>query len=220
MTDSGDMTPEIPWSFAPGWHGLGQRLTVAVGKVALRSVFSVIAENAPDLRKTGPVILAPNHCSFLDPPILQLCIPRNLSFLMTEPLFRTWGLRWFFHFWGVLPVPLHGQAGGAMKGALQALSEGRSVVIFPEGRISDDGRLQDAQGGVALLIARAGVPVVPVAILGTHQAMPRGALLPRPGRIRVRFGDPIAPPPKIERQRRRLFAAEVMDAIHALGAPR
>jgi 1-acyl-sn-glycerol-3-phosphate acyltransferase len=82
---------------------------------------------------------------------------------------------------------------GSIKRALRALEEGEVVGIFPEGARSRDGSLQPFERGVALLAARAGVPVVPAFIDGTHRAMPPGSALIRPRKIRVVLGEPLAP---------------------------
>ena len=107
------------------------------------------------------------------------------------------------------------------RDAPRVVRSGQPLVIFPEGGISRDGRLQPGQPGVAALMARARVPVIPVAILGTHEVLPYHATFPRAHRIRIRFGDPIAAPAHdLDREGQRAFADRIMQAIHELGAPR
>jgi 1-acyl-sn-glycerol-3-phosphate acyltransferase len=182
--------------------------------------FSVRVENRPPLESMGPVILAPNHASFIDPPVLQRACGTHVTFLMTETIYRARWFSWLFRIWGTIPVPENGSAAGAIKAALRAIRDGRQVVIFPEGRVSDDGCLGEGRGGVAVLLAKARVPVIPVAILGTYEVLPRHGRRLRRHPVVVRFGDPIPPVEDLDRDQVPAFAAKVMDAIAALGAPR
>ena len=178
--------------------------------------------NAPDWKKLGGAILAPNHNSFLDPVVVQTAIPHPVRFMMTEGIYRKPAMRWFFDLWDTIPVP-DGDAVkvSAMKEALRVVRGGKPLVIFPEGGISHDGRLQPGQPGVVALMMRARVPVIPVAILGTYEVLPYRANFIRAGRVKLRFGEPIPPPAEgLERQGVRAYAAQIMDAIHAMGAPR
>lgn len=177
-------------------------------------------ENLPDLARRGPVILAPNHCSFLDPIVLQLVSPVHLNYLMTEIFYRVRWQAWLYRLWGAIPVPEGGSAAGALKRALRVIRSGDPVVIFPEGRISPDGYLQDGRGGVVTLISRSRVPVIPVAILGTHRVLPRSARFPRAGRVVVRFGEPIVPDAASAGTRPAEYLERIMSALVELGVPR
>ena len=219
------MNKNGPPSSAPrhyGWgpRGLGQRVFQCLVNAAVRPFLKLEIHNPPDLGRMGPVILAPNHASFLDPPLLQLVFWHHITFMMTEVIYSRPPFSSFFRFWETIPVPENGSSAGAIKRALKAIRNRRPVCIFPEGGISDDGYLQPGQGGVVTLMARAQVPVIPTAILGTFRTFPRPARLIRPGRIVIRFGDPILPPVKPSREDVRDFADRIMDAIHKLGAPR
>lgn len=204
--------------FPRSFRGLTQRLVKFGATGVLRLWQRITAHDAPDWSAVGPVILAPNHCSFADPVVLQLASKRHLTFLMTQTVYRIWWARWFFQLWRAVPMPDGGHSTEALKAALQALQEGRSVTIFPEGGVSKDGCLQRGHGGVAWLSQRSGVSVIPVALCGTFEFLPRTAHWPRRGRIQVRFGAPL--PPASANQSATEYAATVMDAIHALGAPR
>jgi 1-acyl-sn-glycerol-3-phosphate acyltransferase len=187
-----------------------------------RVFYALRIENQPDWRRSGPVILAPNHVSFADPLFVQAAWPRHLTFLMTEAIWKLKAINWFFRFWGAIPVP-DGEAVKAtsIKEALKAIRAGKPVVIFPEGKISVDGKLNAGSPGVAALMGRARVPVIPMAILGSYDVLPDRANFPRIAKVTVRFGAPISPPEgDLDREGLRRFAAQVMDAIAALGAPR
>lgn len=177
-------------------------------------------ENPPDLGLQSPVILAPNHCSFLDPPVLQMACRHHLTFLMTEGIYSHPLLNPFFRMWGAIPVPEERSPARAIRGALRAIRRRRPVVVFPEGRISLDGCLNPGRRGVVTIMVTARVPVIPVALLGTFRALPRHARMLHPGPVTVRFGSPLDPPEKGDRPGREGFAARIMEAVHALGAPR
>lgn len=203
--------------------GFLRRLTRWVITSYFRVFYALRIEGLPaDWRTYGPVVFAPNHVSFTDPLFMQSAWPRHLTFLMTESIYRLKALNWFFRFWGAIPVP-DGDAvkASSIKDALKAIRAGRQVVIFPEGRISSDGALNVGSPGVAALMARARVPVIPVAILGSYDVLPNRANFPRIARVTVRLGRPIPPPEgDLDREGLRRFAEGVMDAIAALGAPR
>lgn len=186
----------------------------------MRIFIKLRIENHPDFEQLSPFILAPNHTSFCDPPVFQWACSHHVTFLMTEIIYRQRLSRWVFRLWEAIPVPEGRNAAVAIKGALEALKRGRPVVIFPEGRISNDGCLNEGRGGIAILLAKARVPVIPVAILGAFEVLPRHRRWPRRGTITVRFGEPILPPGDGAEVDPRAFASTIMDAIAALGAPR
>ena len=197
-----------------------RRLIVALGGVLFDSFISRRVENAPDFSRLGPVILAPNHTSYLDPPLIQWACSLHVTFMMTANIYDLPWTRWFFRFWGAVPVPERGSALPAMRSMLAALREGRPVCVFPEGRVSPDGYLQEGRAGVATLMARAHVPVIPVAIMGAFRVLPKAARFPRPGPLLIRFGEPLDPPESTDREALRTFADSLMEELHRLGAPR
>lgn len=193
----------------------------AFGTALLRPLFGVTWENVPALSAGRPFILAANHSSFLDPVFLQLALKPHLTFMMSHRFHRSRLLNWLYRTWGTIPVRDGGEGSltGAFKASLQALGSGCVLCIFPEGRISRDGRLGRGQPGVGAIMLRARVPVVPVAILGARDVLPRHATFPRPGRVRLVFGKPIEPPPESDADRKEAahaFAALVMERIAAL----
>src|SRR5439155_3315538 len=148
-------------------------------------------ENIPK----GPAIIAANHQSFLDDVLLPLVVPhRKVVFLGKEEYFRKWYLRWFFKGAGVIPVRREQSSASqaALDAGVGALREGKLIGIFPEGTRSPDGRLYRGKTGVARMALEAGVPVIPVAIVGTFEAMPYDQKLPKAGRVEIRFGKPLA----------------------------
>jgi len=160
----------------------------------LRLVFRPSVQGLENVPEEGGAILAANHQSFLDNLLLPLVLPnRKVVFLGKAEYFDKWYMRWFFKGAGVIPVRRGG--GSASEAALAAgvdgLQEGKLIGIFPEGTRSPDGRLYRGKTGVARIALEAGVPVVPVGIVGTIEAMPYDKKVPRPSRVEIRFGRPL-----------------------------
>lgn len=162
-------------------------------RAAARALFHLSATGIERLPRTGPAVLVSNHLSWLDPVILPLVLPRKPGFLGMEELWRMPGVRLALRLYGPTAIPLHRGAVDttALRRALEVLKSGGLLIVFPEGGISRDGRLQPFHRGAALLAARAGAPIVPVAIEGTAEALPLGKVVPRPRPITVRIGTPI-----------------------------
>ena len=148
--------------------------------------------------RTGPVILASNHRSFIDSPVITLLAPRQVSFLAKQEYFTGKGLRGAVSrafFSGIGAIGVERGAGSAAQQALDLglarLEAGEAFAIYPEGTRSLDGRLYRGRTGVAWLALTSGAPVVPVALTGTEDVQPVGSRLPRLARVRVEFGAPI-----------------------------
>lgn len=147
--------------------------------------------------ETRPFVVAANHCSNLDPVVVGSAFPFRLRYLAKVELFQ--GSRifaWLIRHLGAIPVSRGSamSAGGALKTFLQLLQGGESVLLFPEGSRSLDGRVKPLEGGVALLALKTGAPVVPVYVSGTFQAMPTGSSRIGWNRISVTFGEALYPP--------------------------
>ncbi len=152
-------------------------------------------ENVP---ATGPVILASNHLSFIDSMVIPLSAPRRVHYLAKAEYFTGtgvggWLTRTLFTALGAMPVErqTHRAAQEALDTALAVLRRGEGFGIYPEGTRSHDGRLYRGRTGVARLAIETGVPVVPVAVLGTDIVAPPGKKFGRYARPRVRFGRPL-----------------------------
>ena len=144
--------------------------------------------------ETGGCILASNHASFLDPPLVGCNLRRRfVRFLARDTLFRNPVFRWWGRQVGVVMLDRTKGDIGARKAALGVLKAGGLLCLFPEGTRTRDGRLQAAKGGIGFLIAKARVPVVPVYVRGSFHACPRGARWVRPAKITVHYGAPLQP---------------------------
>jgi 1-acyl-sn-glycerol-3-phosphate acyltransferase len=143
---------------------------------------------------TGGCIVVTNHVSFLDPPAVAVGIPhRVIRFMARDTLFKKGFGGWLMR--GMACIPLDRTKGdiAAIKAVLKVLGQGGVIGVFPEGTRSPSGELQPAKPGIGLLVAKAGVPVVPAYLSGTYQALPKGASWFRSARVVLRFGTPILP---------------------------
>jgi 1-acyl-sn-glycerol-3-phosphate acyltransferase len=141
--------------------------------------------------RSGPVILAMNHQSYLDPPLAGNACDRPIYFLAKRTLLDVAILRWLLPKLNVIPVDQEGIDRSALKAVIRLLKANQGVLIFPEGSRTIDGELQPGLPGVGLIIAKTLAPVVPMRIFGAHEALPRGERRLRLARITVIVGDPI-----------------------------
>lgn len=169
------------------------RLLRRASRTILRAAFDLRVEGAERLPATGPFILAANHHNYLDGVVLGVAVPRKITFLVMPGVYHATPLHpAFYRHVGSIPVNLERPDPGAIRRTLRVLEEGGVIGIFPEGPFSLEGRLVRGQPGVALIALRAGVPVVPVAISGTYEALKgRPWHLPRPHPLSVRLGRPL-----------------------------
>lgn len=147
-----------------------------------------------NLKGQGPYIFAGNHQSQFDIFAIQGHFPFDFRWLAKKELFEVPLFGHAMHRAENIPVDrAHSrQAVKSLDAAAQRISDGASVIIFPEGTRSQDGSLLPFKAGAMVLAIKAKVPVVPVAITGSYDVMPKDSILPRPGRIRIRLGEPIA----------------------------
>ncbi|HXY60476.1 MAG TPA: lysophospholipid acyltransferase family protein [Chthoniobacterales bacterium] len=141
--------------------------------------------------QSGPVILAVNHQSFLDPPLAGNASDRAIFFLAKKSLMDVPILGWLLPKLNVIPVNLDGGDRGALKTLLRILNVGGCALVFPEGTRTPDGNLQPAEPGLGLLIAKTRAPVVPMRIFGAFDAWPIHGKLRLFRKITVVVGEPI-----------------------------
>jgi 1-acyl-sn-glycerol-3-phosphate acyltransferase len=148
--------------------------------------------------QSGPVILASNHLAVMDSFYLPLVVRRRITFLAKSEYFTGTGLkgwlsRWFFTAVGQVPIDRSNAdtAQAALDTAERVLREGKLLGMYPEGTRSPDGRLYKGKTGLARLALETGVPVIPVAMIGTNVVNPPGTTMLRFGRVTVRFGKPM-----------------------------
>lgn len=141
----------------------------------------------------GGVILAANHQSYLDPPFVAACLPRETSFMARRSLFEIPLLGPIIVACNAFPIERNTGDVRGVKNAIDRLRSGSALLLFPEGTRSRDGRIGPLKGGLRMIAERAGVPVVPVLVEGAYRVWPKGRPLPRPGgRVWIRFGEPLS----------------------------
>ena len=176
----------------------------------------------------GPVILASNHASFIDPPLVGAGLKRGINYLARESLFRFPVLGWVLHQWQAVPVDREGGGAKGLKAILERLLAGGAIILFPEGTRTRDGQLQPARSGIGLTVIKSSAPVVPVRVFGTFEAYNRHMRFPRPcHRVIVKYGRPMyfekfrAEAATCSKQHLKEIyqqvADEIMQAIAALG---
>lgn len=173
-------------------------LIKAVLAPAMRLMFRPQVEGLERIPGEGPVILAGNHLTFIDSIVLPVVSKRQVQFIGKDEYVTGKGIKgramaWFFTGVGMIPVDRDGANGGvaALMTGRRVLEEGRVFGIYPEGTRSPDGRLYRGRTGIARLTLMTGAPVVPFAMIGTDKLQPGGKGFPRPGKVTVRFGEPM-----------------------------
>lgn len=164
----------------------------------LRTVFRPWVIGAENLPKTGPVILASNHLSFIDSVFLPLVLDRRVTFLAKSDYYtakgiKGWAIKTFLKATGMLPIDRSGgQASEAsLRTGLGVLAKGDVLGIYPEGTRSPDSKLYRGRTGVARMVLEGDVPVIPVAMVDTELIMPIGKRIPKVRRVGVIMGEPL-----------------------------
>src|SRR6266516_2747730 len=144
----------------------------------------------------GPAIIVLNHASLLDVPALMVLDPfPNTATVVKASMFKVPIVSWFLHQWGAISVERQGRDSTGVRNMLGVLRAGGVLAVAAEGRRTRSGRLEAINPVLARIAAGADVPIVPVGIRGSFQALPAGALFPRPGKILVRVGPTFRLPP-------------------------
>lgn len=168
-----------------------ERLSHPVYVVCRSTVWAVIhwwfrfrVVGAQYIPTTGPVMIASNHISNLDPPVLGVSTTRFINFLAKDELFHLGPFSRLIKVLGAFPISRGSGDRAAIRQAIALLEQGQCLGVFPEGHRSKDGKLGPGQSGAAFIAKRAGCPVVPMAIIGPYGFRRR---------LTVRFGPPLIP---------------------------
>ncbi len=174
-------------------------VTYWVLKVLLSPIFYLVwlimVEGRDHIPAKGPVILAPNHVTFLDSMFLPLVLRRRVTFVAKAEYFDSWKTAWFFRAAGQIPIRRGG--GSASDRALETartdvLGKGRLLGLYPEGTRSLDGYVHKGRTGVTRLSRECGVPIIPVGVVGTVDVQPVNSNFMRPFKtVIIRFGAPM-----------------------------
>lgn len=174
-------------------HGFLYRLVCNIIYLILRIFYKIEVrgvENIPD----GPAIIAPNHISYLDPPIVGSTCPKEIHYLANARLFRNSLFGRFIGYLNSHPVNTAANDTKALKMVIQLLQQGHKVLIFPEGTRSYNGKLQPLKLGCAMMSLHTDCPIIPVRIEGAYEIWPRHQKRPnRRGKLLVSYEKPIYP---------------------------
>ena len=168
-----------------------------------------------------PVILAANHESYLDPPLIGMLFPYSIRFIAWDGLFRNPIFGALIRALGAVSVSQENKnlAASLLRDTIEFIKSGYSVLIFPEGERTRDGKLLPFEGGVALISSKTRTPIVPVWV-DTFEAYPIHNKIPRPWRVVVEFGEPIFPeslPPEMpEKERREALLAALRKSLEEM----
>ena len=183
-------------------------------RLGARAYFGARFDGVHNIPLDGPLIIAPNHVTFADPPLVTIPIHRPVFYMAWDKLFDVPGLAWLIRRLRAFPVDIEAADSRATREAVRLLDAGEAVMIFPEGGRSPDGRLQRFKTGAFRLACSRGVPILPVTIVGGHESWPPGRLLPRPGRLTIIYHPPLKPAPGGDvKGAARALASEVRDVV-------
>jgi len=199
------------------WYLLGYSLSKAIAK----TFFSYRVFGAENMIEEGPCIIAANHCSYLDPPLVGVACQRAIHYLARKSLLDVPVLGPILPELNVIPVDQKNADRSALMGAIRVVRNGGAVLIFPEGTRSPDGQLQPARPGIGMIAAKTGAPVVPARITGSYEALPRGGSMPKRARINVTIGKPVLLPSgdRAERADYANIAEEILASIRRIQPP-
>ncbi len=141
------------------------------------------------LQFAGGAIIACNHVSFLDPPLVGIAFDEKVYSFARKTLFANPLAAKILRSWQVLAVDRDKPDAASLKATIRLLRDGNKLIMFPEGTRSYDGVPQSAEAGVGLFIAKGRAPVLPVRLFGSYEALPRGAKTLRPAKITLVVGD-------------------------------
>jgi 1-acyl-sn-glycerol-3-phosphate acyltransferase len=199
------------------YYWVGYKLSKLLARIFLR----LRVVHGERMINHGPVILAANHQSFLDPPLVGSVSNRAIFYLARKSLLDGWFMGWILPKLNVIPVESEtGRDRTALKALIRILRAGEGTVVFPEGQRTPDGKFQPAQPGLGLVIAKTLAPVVPMRVFGTYEAWPIHEKFPRPSPVTIVVGEPIHfTQQDVEGGGKDLYqrlSQQVMDAIAAL----
>lgn len=203
------------WIYWMGWLLFG---------AAYRGLFGLRIVGREKLITEGPVLVASNHQSYIDPPLIGNLYDDEMVYLARKTLFKPGFFEWLYNQWNAIPVDQERPDMASLKTIIRKLREGWRVLLFPEGARSYDGSIGDAASGIGLVAIKAGVPIQPVRIYGANEVLPRGSSMIRLARVTVVVGTPIILKPEelkslSNKQGYEKVTERIMDAIKALDLP-
>lgn len=172
----------VPWVYRLGW---------ILFRLSFRWYFGWRAAGWENVPPTGPLILASNHASYMDPGLIGGSCSRPITYLGRESLFRNPAVRWLFQAVRARPIDRDGTSGKGMRMILDRLATGDGLVLFPEGTRTLDGAMIPARAGIGMMVLKSEATVLPVRLFGTFEAFGKHRRFPRPSPVGIRFGTPL-----------------------------
>lgn len=169
---------------------LSYRLGYNLFKLLARAFFNHRVIGKENLGLPGGALIAANHASFVDPPFIGIALDEQIHYLARKSLFDHPIAGAILRSWNSIPVDQSRPDMTSLKIVIRRLREGHKVLVFPEGERSFDGKLLPGLPGIGLIVAKSGVPVIPVRLFGTHDALPRNGKVIHPAEITVVCGRP------------------------------
>ncbi len=199
-------------------------VTWVIVRLTATLLFRLRVAGQHHIPKTGGVLIAANHASYLDIPILGCGMLRRASFMGRLDLFAG-PVGWLMRYLGWIPIRRERVDRGGFEEAISRIKSGGAVIIYPEGSRTEDGRLQPGKPGVGMIVAATGCPVIPAYLAGTFDALPPGAKRIRLRPMRVTYGEPMDFSALLkeldgESKKKDVYqriSQEIMDRIAALG---
>ncbi len=171
----------MKWIYWLGWMTF---------RAAFRTLFGLRIIGLENLITEGPVLIASNHQSYLDPPLIGSLYHTEIAYLARKTLFQGF-TTWLYSKWNAIPVDQDRPDMASLKTIIRKLKDGWRVVVFPEGARTLDGNIAEAAPGIGLIAVKSGAVIQPVRISGAYEALPRGSARIRFSRITVSIGPAI-----------------------------
>jgi len=185
------MADKMPDTFPPDVSSRAYRITRVVVQMVLPLLGGITVIGGENIPESGPVILAPNHRAYMDPPYLSMVTKRQLRMMAKEELFVVPLLGPLIKALGAFPVKRGSADRSAIRRAMDELKAGHVLGIFPEGKRADPGTLEPAEKGFALIAKQTGVPIVPIALEGTDRVHPMHAKRLFRAHVKATIGKPM-----------------------------
>ncbi len=180
--------------------------------------FRIEFHGAERVPADGPVILAPNHASYLDPIWVSLPLRRKLRYMTWERMFRVPVLGRLMRAFGAFPVRVELGDRGAMRHSVEHLRSGGALMIFPEGARTRTGQMMPFKPGVIQLALSTGAPIVPVTIIGGYRVLSPWHRIPRPLKIKLYYHEPLQIPLRSDERGAKDYLREQAALLHSIVA--
>ena len=169
------------------------RLSQGLARVGANCFWKFRVFGLENIPRTGGVLLASNHQSFLDPVLVAMVLSREMHFMARRTLFRNPVFRAIIAGYNAFAIERDSADVKGVNSAIARLEAGNILLVFPEGTRTGDGSIGRMKPGIGVLAERAAVPIVPVLIQGAYEVWPKGQLIPHFGMISMVFGKPLDP---------------------------